>query len=275
MTIYEYARHILESGDISDKLISIDLVKIRPLEDLEKLSWQIMPPSRAKKISFSDERIKFPRPDSFVHQEKRALAFHFFANHELLAIEMMCAFILMFPAQTTSDLELKYLMLQTISDEQKHFKAYQGRMRQQGIDFGDFPVSDFFWRYMEKIKKPEEFFALMSLTFEAANLDFALYYKDLFEKVGDIDGAKILEMVYLDEISHVKAGVNVLSKKCGSQDLWTYYQSLLPEGMNAARSKGIIFDQASRLRAGLPQDFVDQVKSYVGDYALTKRKQWS
>lgn len=273
MNIYDFARHILESESLSEKLISIDQIDLsRPSNQVE---WKLKAPAREKRIAFREERIKFPKADSFIHLEKRALAFHFFANHELLAIEMMCAFILMFPAVTEQDFFLKKQMLQTISDEQKHFKAYTARMKAASVEFGDYPVSDFFWKYLERIKSQEEFFALMSLTFEAANLDFALYYKDLFEKVGDKEGAKVLEMVYLDEINHVKAGVQVLKMKAPSENLWSYYQSLLPQGMTAARSKGIIFDQASRIQAGLSQDFVDQVQNYQGEYAVTKRRQWS
>jgi uncharacterized ferritin-like protein (DUF455 family) len=273
MNIYEFARNILESESLPEKLISIDQIDFNLTS--QQPQWTLKPPAREKKIAFREERIKFPKPDSFIHKDKRALAFHFFANHELLAIEMMCAFILMFPVKEEQDFLLKRQMLQTISDEQKHFKAYASRMKVASVEFGDFPVSDFFWKYLEKIKTQEEFFALMSLTFEAANLDFALYYKDLFEKVGDMEGAKVLEMVYLDEINHVKAGVHVLTKKAPTEGLWTYYLSLLPEGLSAARSKGIVFNQASRIQAGLSSEFIEKVRDYKGDYAITKRKQWS
>lgn len=273
MNIYDFAKNIIESESLSQKIVSIDEIDFSI--PVKQPIWNLKNPCREKKISFSEKRIKFPKPDSFIHQDKRAIAFHFFANHELLAIEMMCAFILMFPSQNEHDFNLKKLMLQTIADEQKHFKAYTGRMKTFAIEFGDYPVSDFFWKYLEKISTQEEFFALMSLTFEAANLDFALFYKDLFEKVGDKEGAKILEMVYLDEIRHVNAGVQVLKSRVPNKSLWDYYLSLLPQGISAARSKGIIFDQQSRIQAGLDQEFVNKVRDYQGDYAITKRKQWT
>ena len=68
----------------------------------------------------------------------------------------------------------------------------------------------------------------MSLTFEQANLDFSLFYKEAFEQAGDIETAKVLNEVYEDEISHVSNGLKWF-KKWKSKDLsdWQAYVEAL------------------------------------------------
>ena len=58
-------------------------------------------------------------------------------------------------------------------------------MNDFGVEFGDYPLNDFFWRQLSDIDLFDDFFATMSLTFEAANLDFAAFYQKVFTEVGD------------------------------------------------------------------------------------------
>src|SRR5690606_2802985 len=122
---------------------------------------------------FSTERVKFPGLGSLVLDEKKAVAFHFFANHELLALEMMAAALLVYPHDTEALRRFKKDLIQTMRDEQKHLKLYLHRMGDFGVEFGDYPLNDYFWRQTPTLKTPERFYALMALTFESANLDFA------------------------------------------------------------------------------------------------------
>lgn len=273
MKVREFAKSLLLGSTLEEKLISFRDLKIQteilgPGEDIP------LSPSRGNKISFSEKQIKFPKKGAFHDNSKKALAFHFFANHELLAIEMMAAALLYFPFETAEDLKMQAGLLGTIQDEQKHFLLYTHKMKEWGVEFGDYPVNDYFWRQFSKVKTPSEFYSLVALTFEQANLDFAGYYEHLFLELGDPDSARIMNIVYEDEINHVKIGQNLLNQWRGDSTLWDYFVQNLPDKVTPARAKGISFDKESRVRAGLSEEFIKNVKEYRDDFNITDRKEW-
>ena len=233
----EYARILLEGSSLEDKLIPL-----KDVEFTESLNPYELPinPGRTTRLQINNEQVKFPRNTSFHLEEKRGLALHFFANHELLAIEMMAAALLIYPDNNKDMLQLKKGLIKTIQDEQKHLKLYLGRMKDFGIELGDFPLNDFFWRAMDKLKTPTHFYSAMALAFESANLDFALYYEKSFPEVEDLETAKIMRIVFEDEISHVALGAYWLNQWRGDKDLWSYFSTHLPGVMTPAEQKEFI-----------------------------------
>ncbi|EPZ51704.1 PF04305 family protein [Bacteriovorax sp. BAL6_X] len=274
MNTFEYARLLLESPFLEDKLttsaVVTDLNYHKTKDGIKDLR-----PAREGKIIFSCEQLKFPKRGSFHLDEKKATALHFFANHELLAIEMMATALMYIPIEDKSQYKrIASGLLQTIDDEIKHFNLYRKRMNDFGIDFGDLPVNDFFWRQMQKITSFEEYFAVMALTFEAANLDFAKFYRDIFQGVDDKKSAAILNVVYEDEISHVGFGVHWLNKWRNQSDLWEFYVQSLPDLLSPARAKGMIFDREGRVRTGMDDDFISRIENFKDEFIVTNRKEW-
>jgi uncharacterized ferritin-like protein (DUF455 family) len=267
----DYARTLLEGTSLEDKLLSSKNIEFSECLDHYSLPLN---PGREKRLLFNNEQVKFPRNTSFHLEEKRGLALHFFANHELLAIEMMAAALLVYPDTTKESLQFKKGLVKTIQDEQKHLLLYIKRMKDLGIELGDFPLNDFFWRSMEKCLTPSHFFSAMAMTFESANLDFAQFYEKSFLAVEDFETAKIMRIVFEDEISHVALGAHWLNQWRGDKDLWTYFIKNLPGVMTPARSKGIHFDRSSRIRAGLDDQFLDQLDAFRDDFKVTNRKSW-
>lgn len=267
----EYARILLEGSSLEDKLIPL-----KNVDYTKSLCHYELPlnPGRIDRLQFDNQQVKFPRNTSFHLEEKRGLALHFFANHELLAIEMMSAALLLYPDSTPQMIQFKKGLVKTIQDEQKHLKMYLARMGEFGIELGDFPLNDFFWRSMEKLKTPSNFFSAMAMTFESANLDFAQYYERSFREVEDFETANIMKIVFEDEISHVALGAHWLNQWRGDKDLWTYFKENLPGVMTPARSKGIHFDRQSRERAGLDSEFLNQLDDYRDEFKVTNRKSW-
>jgi uncharacterized ferritin-like protein (DUF455 family) len=268
LSYFDICRSILEGPNLENKLL--DLTKI----DFDEFKSYSIPalPGRSERLQMSDKRTKFPK--SFEHADARAKALHFFANHELLAIEMMAAALLYFPHKNEDDIKFKKGIIQTLKEEQKHFKLYIYRMKEFGLEFGDLPLNHFFWRQMHSLKSPEEYLAMMSLTFEMANLDFMMIYKEAFLKVEDTKTAAILDIVLDDEISHVAFGVNYLNRKKQTRDLWSYYESLLPMPLTPVRSKGQMLNKEARLKTGIDQDFLNQAENYSDNYQVTIRKEW-
>lgn len=274
MNVTQFAELILNSKSLEDKLTDPSVVTsfdsdLRDFSDLSSLM-----PARSEKMMFSDLQVKFPKTSTLRLDERKSLALHFFANHELLAIEMMAAALLYLPIDKINQKRIQVGILQTIKDEQKHFKMYRSRMNDFGIDFGDIPVNDFFWRQMQKMKSIQEYMAVMALTFESANLDFAKYYSSVFREVDDIKTANVLDVVYTDEISHVAFGATWLNKYKNDLSLWDFYMKNLPDLVTPARAKGRIFDFEGRRKAGLGEEFIKTLHDYQDSFFATNRKEW-
>jgi uncharacterized ferritin-like protein (DUF455 family) len=262
----DFARKILEGTDLNSKLTDFSF---------DWNEWQAyeLPeyPGRAGKLGFTDKVNKFPKVARLNEDDKKAAAIHSFANHELLAIEMMAAALLIYPHRNEEEIRFKKGILTALKDEQKHLQMYIKRINELGYAFGDFPLNDFFWRQMPKLKTPESYLSLMALTFEAANLDFAQYYSGIFKNLGDTKTSAILDEVLEDEISHVAFGAFWMKKWRQDKSLWDYYRECLPWPLTPARGRGINFDTKIHMRAMNDEEFVQNLVKYDDDFIVTKR----
>lgn len=206
-------------------------------------------------------RVLFPDARDLGSEASRGVVLHFFANHELLAMELMALALLRFPDAPQG---FRRGLARTILEEQKHLRLYVDRMKALGVSFGTVPVNRFFWDCLATMATPLEFVAKMSLTLEQANLDFARHFRDVFARVGDRETADILDVVYREEIGHVKHGVVWFNRwRPGDKDDWDEYMNLLGEPMTPARAKGLgEFDRAARASAGLSERFVRELEVY-------------
>lgn len=267
---------ILCSSNLSDKLFQVNNVVWDAGLNFGKKDLYHKP-GRPKNLEFTQEKIKFPKDPEFIQSSARAKALHFFANHELLAIEVMAKMILELPDSSTS-LKNKKEIWKTLQDEQRHLAFYQARLQELGFSFGDFPVNDFFWKIFLSVNNYEGYFSLMALTFEAANLDFAAFYTKLFSKHGDFTSANIMQKIFEDEIHHVKLGYKFLSNSfldstvVSKTNLWDYYVASLPWPITPARSKGIHYQEQHRRLSGMNNDFIQQLTSYQDSFVVTERK---
>ncbi|MEI6399206.1 MAG: DUF455 family protein, partial [Pseudomonadota bacterium] len=115
----------------------------------------------------------FPTRSKLSDGRARGLVLHFFANHELLALELMAVALLKWPDAPEG---FRRGLVQTMAEEQNHMRLYLDRMKDLGVEFGEANLNGFFWKCMKDLASPMEFAAAMSMTFEQANLDFALHY---------------------------------------------------------------------------------------------------
>jgi uncharacterized ferritin-like protein (DUF455 family) len=268
MNIREYALRILNGSNLEEKLLSPALVTELKNSQID-CNWSEL--KRPSGLGFTGIRDSFPKKQSFHQAKNRGKAFHFFANHELLAIEIMA--LTLVRVAMPEDIAAK--ILKTIGDEQKHFRNYLVRMQELGVEFGEFSLNDFFWKYATRIKSLEDYFSQMSLTFENANLDFATSYLEIFQEYGDFESAAIVQEVLEDEIHHVSLGATYLKlTKPPESDLWSYYTSLLPSDLSPSRGKGVVLYPDPRLKAGLTEDFIQRLDAYRGPLNQLNRKEW-
>ena len=269
MEIRELAETILFGNSLSDKLNSPD-----HYTDDNPSHFLTLPekPSRPSDVPWQTKQNKIIFPK---HQEietsmnSRAMVMHFLANHELLAIEIMALVLLKFPNAPSS---FRNSIVETIKEEQTHFNLYLSYMEKHNLRFGDIPVNDFFWKTSKEMSSPLDFVAQISLTFEQANLDFACYYQELFSRFEDEHATEILTRVYEDEIGHVKNGLKWFKHwQPKNLSLWEAYKQQLQYPLTPQRAKFHIFDFEGRKKAGLDNEFIDQLNIYSHSKGKTPR----
>jgi uncharacterized ferritin-like protein (DUF455 family) len=273
MELAEFARQILFEPTLEAKLFTPErLNDLRPGRRID------VPPSPARHRS-----IGFPNPGDRVRaalpsirdleqERERGVLLHFFANHELLALELMALALLRFPDAPS---KFRRGLAGTMLEEQRHLRLYTDRMRAWGIDFGHIPVNRYFWDVIADTPSPLTFVTQMSLTLEQANLDFSKHYLKVFQALGDDETTSILQTVYDDEIGHVRHGVHWF-QEWKPEDLtdWDAYKAVLPLPMTPARAKGACYDIQGRQKAGLSDQFIQELRIYQHSKGRPPRVFW-
>ena len=254
--IKEAAEQILFGNKLEDKLIVLDNIQYD--EVYSALGESPVFPGRPEFLKPKSEKIStFPGLHELENNVKRGEVLHFFANHELLAIELMALALLKFPESPEA---FKKGIIKTLQEEQKHMNLYRSRMNILGVDLGDVRVNSYFWDSMKNIKTPLDYVVQMCLTFEQANLDYSLMYHQYFTKMGDLESAALMHEVLEDEIGHVGLGVVWLNRwKEGNESDWHAYQRLLPYPITPARGKGKVYFDFLRTRTGLSKEFIEEM----------------
>jgi uncharacterized ferritin-like protein (DUF455 family) len=220
-------------------------------------------PGRPAGLSFKPTgtaRGEFPGTRQLEQERERGRLLHFFANHELLATELMALVLLKFPEAPAA---FRKGVLQTLKDEQEHTRLYLERMKACGIAFGELPVSGYFWRCVAPMENPIDYVAGLCLTFEQANLDFARHFARGFATVGDDHTAKLLEKIYRDEIAHVAYGLKWFRRwKNPSESDWEAFCRTLKFPLSPQRAKGFSLNVEGRRAAGLDPQFIAELNVY-------------
>ena len=217
-------------------------------------------------------RAEFPGTVGLEDEEQRGRLLHFFANHELLATELMALVLLKFPEAPA---EFRAGVLQTMKEEQMHTKLYLKRMADCGVEFGDLPVNGFFWNTVSTMTTPLDYVTRLSLTFEQANLDYARGYAEVFAEAGDLETAAILERIYRDEIGHVSYGLKWFRRWKREGSDWRRFVTGLHLPLSAARAKGAFsFNEEGRRGAGLDEEFIRELRVYAQSKGRTPNVFW-
>jgi uncharacterized ferritin-like protein (DUF455 family) len=255
-----FCRRILVSGDLATKLASAP-------EALSHREPEVPPeppperPARDAALSLSSGASRLPRPSALGAASARAACLARFAHHELMTVELFAWALLRWPALPES---LRAGWLGVLADEQRHCRLYLARLAFHGESLADRPRSDYFWRHTDAVARsphgPRAFLAMMGLTLEQANLDFAGLYAEAFRAGGDPESAAVCERVHADEIGHVRLAARWLRRLSveagGADDDAEAYLDAVPFPFGPHRAKGRRFDAEARRRAGLSERFI-------------------
>ncbi len=257
MELQEHAQRILFATSLEEKLAMPTATLI---DDSPSALSLPEVPGRPADLQFHKGDSDLPSRIELKGDEERARLLHYFANHELLAVELMALAILKFPDAPKA---FRKGLARTLKEEQEHTLLYMRRMELLGLSFGDLPVNDFFWKNVSTMESPLDYVARLSLTFEQANLDYSRYFEARFREAGDTESAVLMERIYKDEISHVGYGLKWFRRwKDEKQSDWEAFSKILVHPLSPARAKSIPFNEEGRRKAGLDQSFVRQLKIY-------------
>lgn len=272
MEIQEFAHRVLFATSLEEKLTAGgDLTDETPGAALGTPGH----PGRPADLRLRTDgvRAEFPGEAKLINEEQRGVLLHFFANHELLATELMALVLLKFPEAPA---EFRRGIVRTLEEEQQHTKWYLRRMQECGVSFGDFPLNRFFWDTIAPMETPLDYVTRLSLTFEQANLDYARHYAGVMREAGDEKTARILWQIYQDEIGHVGYGLKWFRrwKKEGDSD-WDAYRQQLTFPLSPARGRGNVpFNAEGRRKAGLADTFIREIEVFSRSKGRTPNVLW-
>jgi uncharacterized ferritin-like protein (DUF455 family) len=202
---------------------------------------------------------KLPPFERHGDQDARAICLHRFAGHELLAVEIMAQALLAFPEAPSA---FRRGVAHTLKEEQGHVRLYQARLSELGVTFGDLPLYRHFWKHVPHLTSPLRYVSVMSLTFEMANLDFAPLYGRSFRHFEDEKSAALMDRIVQDEIHHVSFGFRWLQKFSHGEASWETWKEHLGTQLGPKRARGFVLHEDNRRRAGIPDDWIRQLKGY-------------
>lgn len=258
MELRELAIHILDTPTLEARFFFPQggLAALSDEEPGEPRPWRS--PARPPELQIASKKARkkkgMPHPDALHDPEMRVRCLHTFANHELMALELMAWALLAYPdAPAPFRRGLAWL----IQEEQLHLALYMERIEANGARFGDLPVNDHFWRIAPLLDTPLKWVCAMNLSFEQANLDHAPVFARHFERFGDMESAALMERIVEDEIKHVGFGVRWLKHfSDGDLDDFDVFLDNLNAYMGPERARGDQINREARLRAGLSEEFI-------------------
>lgn len=216
-------------------------------------------PVRPENLQFAPRRTApaMPKFGSFSQPEKRAIAHHIMANHELQALEVMAWTLLRFPQAPE---EFRRGMVGVMADEQRHTRMHAERAAKLGVHFGDLPVNCYIWKKALEFESVMDYLAGLPLVFEGANLDHSLEFAEAFEKAGDQRSAALMRVIHHDEIEHVRFGLEWLRNlKPADQTDWEAWLNHLHWPLRPSKARGEIFQRDARIQAGMSEEFIQQL----------------
>ncbi|OOZ40828.1 hypothetical protein BOW53_06310 [Solemya pervernicosa gill symbiont] len=194
--------------------------------------------------------------------EGRAILFHALVHIEFNAINLGWDAVYRFrdmPNDYYSD------WIQIAFEEAYHFGLLRDHLRTLGYEYGDFPAHNGLWEMAEETSY--DVLARMALVprcLEARGLDVSPGIKAKLLKVGDSEGAALLDIILRDEIGHVGVGNRWFHYLCSERalDSEQQFDALLERHM-----KGQIrgpFHREARLEAGFTVEELDYLEGVGG-----------
>ncbi len=255
-SVEEWALHFVQSTELRTK---VEPPPVPALWESSRAPLRIEQPGRPSELSSPVRRKRTTSVRSLSQPEARARLLHSFWHHELQAAELMCWAILAFPS---SEPDFKKGLLGICRDEIRHMGSYQRHIESLGFGLASFGVRDWFWQRVPSCPTALSFVSLMGMGLEAANLEHAPSFAEMFDVVGDVEGAAIQRKIAEEELSHVAFGIHWFRRWTGACDFEEWARQL-PPPLSPWVLRGPKLATEARLRAGMSPEFIAQLAAYV------------
>jgi uncharacterized ferritin-like protein (DUF455 family) len=271
-----YARPVQPVGDVASETVeswAAAFVRATSLEgklappprptvwtpDEANVPLRIDGPGRPAALEVVTRAEKAPRRGALQSPLRRGHLLHTFVHHELQAAELMAWALLAFPETPRA---FRQGLLGILDDELRHMHLYIEHMETLGVTFGERPVRDWFWERVPRAMTPVHFVAVMGIGFEGGNLDHTARFADQFRAVGDDEGARRIERVGEEEISHVRFALHWFTRWTGADD-FSSWRAHLPDPLSPVVMRGPSMATAARKRAGFSDEFVTALHDWT------------
>ena len=152
---------------------------------------------------------------SFASEQGRLRMLHAIAHIEFNAINIALDAVYRFRAMPTNFIDD---WLQVADEEATHFRLLADELVSRGSAYGAYPAHRGLWDMVCKTRNdPLHRMALVPRVMEARGLDVTPAMIDKFEQFGDTAAVAILEVIYRDEVGHVRIGNYWYRELCRQQ----------------------------------------------------------
>ena len=154
---------------------------------------------------------------SMVTIEGRAMLVHALAHIEFNAMNLALDALWRFPGMPPA-----YYAdwLRVSAEESTHFAMLAAHLAVLGHCYGDFPAHDSLWEMVDKTSGDVlARMALVPRTLEARGLDAIPPLRAKLAQAGDVEAARILDIILRDEVGHVEVGNRWYSFLCQQRAL--------------------------------------------------------
>ena len=210
-------------------------------------------PARPELLSPSD----VPRRRINQGEAGRIALLHALAHIELNAVDLAWDIVARFSGE---DLPWDFFddWVAVANDEARHFSMLAERLTAFGIAYGDLPAHDGLWDAAIQTRHDlAARLAIVPLVLEARGLDVTPVMIEKLRAAEDHTSADILEVIYREEIGHVRAGRRWFEYVCAQRghEPETTWQSLVTTHFRGDLKPP--FNADARTAAGMPQHWYE------------------
>lgn len=184
----------------------------------------------------------------------RITMLHAIAHIELNAIDLAWDIILRFGKSMPRDFIDDWIKV--ADDEARHFELLNDRLNDLDSFYGALPAHDGLWQSAEKTAHElKARLAVVPLVLEARGLDVTPSLIQKFKTSKDLKSAAALEIIYREEVEHVRAGKKWFQYICDKENLnpQDTYHSIVKKYFTGRLKPP--FNKEAREQAGLDETF--------------------
>ncbi|MEW5837431.1 MAG: ferritin-like domain-containing protein [Pseudomonadota bacterium] len=152
--------------------------------------------------------------------------------------------------------------LQVAFEEAEHFELLRNYLSDHGKDYGDFPAHDDLWDMVRRTDDDVLIrMALVPRVLEARGLDVTPGLQKRLRAVGETRLVEILDVIYREEMGHVRIGTHWFRHLCAERglDARSTFRQLLQEYMSG-RIRGP-YDEMGRMNAGFSAEEMEDLRA--------------